>query len=207
VYYLVVKPKPLNVAALLWLSRQTAHKGRQRQPLFGPETIMRPQGGWHTSGTTYYSIDCPLGTFVAGFTTTPDSSARMIRPWIITSGDSELNDLVITSLWPLRCSNGKPVGSSSKPLRLKMLSDWSESHKLFNRRSSGYSGVTLYAGKPVDAVSLVPGTKYIDMEGHPGLPGHTHVVLCPTGQVITGIYGEATAAHVISVGLRCKSKE
>jgi hypothetical protein len=32
-------------------------------------------------------------------------------------------------------------------------------------------------------------------------------VTCPTGQVVTGIYGQTTDTRVISVGLSCRSKE
>lgn len=191
----------------LWVSRQADHgDGRPLQPLFGLGTIVPPQGGVHTTGTTYYSSDCPLGTFVAGFTTTNDQgSVPMVHPWVITSGDGDLIAIAVTSLWPIRCNKGKPAGSNSK---LQKLSKSRRLIILSDKRSTGYSGVTLYTGKPVDAVSLLPvGTKYDSIGGFPGLPGHTHVVLCPTGQVFTGIYGEATAAHVISAGLRCKAKE
>lgn len=132
----------------LWVSRQAAHgDGRPLQPLFGLGTIVPPQGGVHTTGTTYYSIDCPLGTFVAGFTTTNDQgSVPMVHPWVITSGDGDLIAIAVTSLWPIRCNKGKPAGSNSK---LQKLSKSRRLIILSDKRSTGYSGVTLYTGKPV----------------------------------------------------------
>jgi hypothetical protein len=69
-----------------------------------------------------------------------------------------------------------------------------------NGRADGYSGLTLFTGKLVDAVSLQPGgSKYGGSGG-----GDMHRVVCAPEEVITGIYGQASATRVISVGLSCR---
>lgn len=144
----------------------------------------------YTKPTNSYQIDCPSGSFVTGFTVTQDSS-------IALDADGEQNDILVTSLWPLKCSNGKSADIETKLQKL------SKSRSSNNKRAAGYTGITLYTGELVDAVSLQPaGTKFGGSGG-----GNTRVVACPTGQVISGIYGQASETHVISVGLSCSAKK
>jgi hypothetical protein len=148
------------------------------------------QGAEYTKETHVYQVNCPVGYFVTGFTVTTDSSIAL---------DANLvqNDILVTSLWPLRCSNGDDVGESQK------LQPLPKSRSASNRRADGYSGVTLFTGELVDAVSLQPsGARFGGTGG-----GDVRRVSCPAGQVVTGIYGQASATHVISVGLSCRSKE
>jgi hypothetical protein len=113
--------------------------------------------------------------------------------------DGVHNDILIASLWPLKCSNGKSVDvDSSSELR-----NLGENRSFNSKRSTGYPGVTLFTGELVDAVSLQPvKTKYGGTGG-----GSVRDVACPDGQVITGIYGKASDSLVISVGLTCRGKK
>jgi hypothetical protein len=116
--------------------------------------------------------------------------------------DGVHNDIIVASLWPLKCSDGKSVdvGSDSE---LQNLGDTLRNRSFNSKRSTGYSGVTLFTGELVDAVSLQPvKTKYGGTGG-----GSVRDVACPDGQVITGIYGKATESLMISVGLKCRSKK
>jgi hypothetical protein len=149
------------------------------------------QGAKWTKETHAYHFDCPKGSWVTGFTVTTDSSIAL---------DANLvqNDVLVTSLWPLRCINGVTVSASHK------LRTLSKSRSASNRRDDGYKGITLFTGELVDAVSLQPqgsgGAKYGGTGG-----GDVRRVTCPTGQVVTGIFGQATDSHVISVGLSCRN--
>ena len=161
------------------------------QAVYGPVSTVPAQGAKWTKETHAYQVDCPKGSWVTGFTVTTDSSIAL---------DANLvqNDILVTSLWPLRCSNGVSVGESQK------LRTLSKSRSASNRRDDGYKGITMFTGELVDAVSLQPqgsgGAKYGGTGG-----GDVRRVTCPTGQVVTGIFGKATDSHVISVGLSCRN--
>jgi hypothetical protein len=58
------------------------------------------------------------------------------------------SNVLVTSMWPLCFSNRGDVGSGQK------LRTLSKSRSAFNKRADGYSGVTLFTGELVDAVSL-----------------------------------------------------
>jgi hypothetical protein len=85
--------------------------------------------------------------------------------------------------------------------------------KLPNSRSSnddrpaGYTAITLHTGEVVNGVSLQTAGTWPSrpMFGSNG-ESDTRVVTCPNGQVITGIYGQASDTHVISVGLTAASR-
>ncbi len=155
---------------------------------------MPPKSAEYTGETNFYEVNCPSGSFVTGFTVTEDSSIQLSHN---ANKDSEHDDTLITSLWPLQCSNGDSVGSDSQ---LRALS---KSRSFDNRRANGYSGITLFTGELVDAVALQPaGTRY---GGRGAGSLVTRALSCPVGKVITGIYGQATEDHVISVGLSCRS--
>jgi hypothetical protein len=155
--------------------------------VYGQVTTVPAQSADYTKDTHFYQVNCPFGSFVTGFTVTTDSSIAL---------DANLvqNDVLVTSLWPLRCSNGDSIG---KDVKLQTLP---KSSSAYNRRGGGYTGLTLFTGELVDALSLQPGgAKYGGSGG-----GDVRRVSCPPGQVITGIWGQASATHVISVGLDCR---
>lgn len=92
------------------------------------------------------------------------------------------------------CSNGDKVGSSDyEKLSLP------KSHSYNNGWAGGYSGLILFTGELVDVVSLQPGDATHGGSGG----GDVRRVSCAPGQAITGIYGQASATHVIRVGLSC----
>lgn len=160
----------------------------------GTETIVPAQSAQYTKPTSAYQIDCPAGSFVTGFTVTQDFS-------VIQGADPPQFDIFITSLWPLKCSNGE---SKDIPAMLKKLPNSRSSN---DDRPAGYTAITLHTGEVVNGVSLQTAGTWPSrpMFGSDGESG-THVVTRPNGQVITGIYGQASDTHVISVGLTAASR-
>lgn len=166
----------------------------------GPVTSIPPRGG-SNKGVASYEINCPGNSFVNAFFITNDSSVPL-------DGDGQQDDKLITSLWPLFCSStkgGRPEGlNGTASLRSLPKSD-----KAFNANNIGYSGMVLTHGDLVYSVSLLDATDspaFKPIKYGSSRNGSISTVACPAGQVITGIYGRATATHMVTLGLRCRRK-
>ena len=154
----------------------------------GPVSVIPPKGG--DNGVASYAINCPGNSYVTGFTVTEDSSLPL-------DADGEQNDVLVPSLWPLTCSNGATVSGSASTRSMPKSTTYNAG------RLGGFDSVTLNHGDLVDSVSFAPSS--IKYGGSGG--GTVSTVACPTGQVITGIYGKATATHMVTLGLRCRDKQ
>lgn len=117
---------------------------------------------------------------------------------------------VVATLDPLVCSNGRLtlvnqlLGRPTYPTQGLALKGASS--------AQGFSGLTLSTGGAVDTVKVVPAAPGVEAvtAGNPNKPA-TNMLMCPLNHVITGVFGQATAAlpgrpasHIVTVGLRCR---
>jgi hypothetical protein len=147
-----------------------------------------PRGGSWSNGLRNYQLACPRGFYIGTIEVNSDSALTGFGGFTCRSGTGAVQ----------RGQGGRVGGLGSKSTTLNS--------------AEGNSGLNLRAGQLIDAIQFIsPSHKVSTWQG--GAGGEAQSVLCPvasglahdapTTMKVVAIYGQATASHVITVGLHC----
>jgi hypothetical protein len=177
-------------------------KGGNFDSLIGP--------GLNFNTRQAYELNCRAGTFLTGINVT--TNLGVARSTYDRGNFFNLVPNSVEGLGPLSCSaEGSETftGSSAVPEPLSPSFPGSAPVTSFQQSPTGYTGIKLRAGLILDAITLV--TVGGEEQGpFGGIGGGPVTVACPSGQVITGLFGDALysipegVGRVMTVGLRCK---
>lgn len=152
-----------------------------------------PKGGTWSKDLSTYDVRCPNGTYASGFFVTTDMSVPL-------DADNVPDDTVIQTTWPLLCGNTRVDG-------LELPNLGSTSSSVATGASAGFVAINMYARQLVTAIRHNPA------DSLPGgwfgasaknRNGKMSTVECPAGYVITGVFGQASTTHMVTLGLHCQ---
>lgn len=190
---------------------------------------MCAQGGTTSLGLLPYNITCPPGTFITAFDIHMAHLSRSSKDTVgsfteavghrkvlqvgtqnkVLNTDNQASaDMIFFG--PVACSPDSTGATDTA----EVIDRSSPKHRplgaLKSRSELGYTGVDLYTGTRINAVGPMPfsgrvGSSKSDVTYYMlGGEGEYKSVQCPAGQLVSGLYGQATEQGVVTVGLQCR---
>lgn len=168
-----------------------------------------PKGANATNGTSPYNLSCPTGSYVTLFSVTLDTSFPLDPR---SDPEGKKIGTVVVEVGPFNCSG------TTTPVEGKLLSDRegtdSDSGSLFIVSSGvqqpvGYAGLAIeHGGSLIRALTVDTADPSASPSRFGGRGGDVvSTVQCPANHIITGVFGQASNDHVVTIGLHCRRRE